>query len=235
MSKTAQADDIDELVSSVRNFVALKEPHRTRSRILLDRLVLLPEQRVQDGDAQRTPVNVGDAMELDTSAVRALPPVQSFDKAGLEATIAELEAAVTAQFDDWEPDEGESFATAAWAASAFQTPQADSGKVAQLPATKETSVTDAGAEQSHLLEAARAEREPAFAHQSTEPEPAADESRLTASVMGGMDEDALRILVAEIVQDELGGELGERITRNVRKLVRREINRVLASREMGED
>jgi len=29
--------------------------------------------------------------------------------------------------------------------------------------------------------------------------------------------------------------MGERITRNVRKLVRREINRVLASRELGQD
>jgi len=234
MSKTAQADDIDEVVSSVRNFVALKEPHRTRSRILLDRLVLLPEQRVVDDNAPKTPVNAGDAEQVDTSAVRALPPVQSFDKAGLEATIAELEAAVTAQFDDWEPDEGESFATAAWAASAFQPPQIDSGKVAQFPAAKETPAPDAGAEQSHLLEAARAEREPAFAHRHGESEPISEEGRLTASVMTGIDEDALRILVAEIVQDELGGEMGERITRNVRKLVRREINRVLASREMGE-
>ena len=234
MSKTAQADDVDQLVSSVRDFIGVKEPHRTRSRILLDRLVLLPEQRVDDGSAQKTPVNAGESQGHDASAVRALPPVQSFDKAGLEATIAELEAAVTAQFDDWEPDEGESFAEAAWAASAFQKPQVDSGKVAQFPAAKDPSPAPDGAEQSHLLEAARAEREPSFAHHSAETGPDSEENKLTSSVMAGMDEDALRILVAEIVQDELGGEMGERITRNVRKLVRREINRVLASREMGE-
>ncbi|MBC7164230.1 MAG: hypothetical protein H5U15_04435 [Roseovarius sp.] len=45
-----------------------------------------------------------------------------------------------------------------------------------------------------------------------------------------LDEEALRDLVAEIVREELMGTLGERITRNVRKLVRREINRALTSR-----
>ncbi|WP_281966729.1 hypothetical protein [Roseovarius nanhaiticus] len=47
-----------------------------------------------------------------------------------------------------------------------------------------------------------------------------------------LDEDALRDLVADIVRQELQGALGERITRNVRKLVRREIHRALASQEL---
>lgn len=47
-----------------------------------------------------------------------------------------------------------------------------------------------------------------------------------------LDEDALREMVSEIVRQELQGALGERITRNVRKLVRREIHRALASQEL---
>lgn len=47
-----------------------------------------------------------------------------------------------------------------------------------------------------------------------------------------MDEDTLRDLVAEIVRQELQGALGERITRNVRKLVRREIHRALTAQEL---
>jgi len=47
-----------------------------------------------------------------------------------------------------------------------------------------------------------------------------------------LDEEALRDLVAEIVRQELQGALGERITRNVRKLVRREIQRALAAQEL---
>ncbi|MEK6205601.1 MAG: hypothetical protein N2B02_08235, partial [Amylibacter sp.] len=45
-----------------------------------------------------------------------------------------------------------------------------------------------------------------------------------------IDEDALREIVIELVRAELQGDLGDRITRNVRKLVRREIHSALANR-----
>ncbi|QJF50617.1 hypothetical protein [Roseobacter ponti] len=47
-----------------------------------------------------------------------------------------------------------------------------------------------------------------------------------------IDEAALRLLVGDIVRSELQGELGERITRNVRRLVHREIMRALAARDL---
>ncbi|WP_243614645.1 hypothetical protein [Shimia aestuarii] len=47
-----------------------------------------------------------------------------------------------------------------------------------------------------------------------------------------LDEAVLRDMVADIVRQELQGALGERITRNVRKLVRREIHRALAAHEL---
>lgn len=47
-----------------------------------------------------------------------------------------------------------------------------------------------------------------------------------------LDEAMLRDLVSEIVRSELQGVLGERITRNVRKLVRREIHRALTAQEL---
>jgi hypothetical protein len=46
-----------------------------------------------------------------------------------------------------------------------------------------------------------------------------------------LDDAVLRDLVAGIIREELKGVLGERITRNVRKLVRREINRMLVSQD----
>lgn len=55
-----------------------------------------------------------------------------------------------------------------------------------------------------------------------------DLSDLSTSMSG---DDALRDLISEIVRQELAGDLGERITRNVRKLVRREIRQMLASDE----
>ena len=42
------------------------------------------------------------------------------------------------------------------------------------------------------------------------------------------DDEALRRVIEEVVRQELSGALGERITRNVRKLVRRELRRVLS-------
>jgi len=47
-----------------------------------------------------------------------------------------------------------------------------------------------------------------------------------------LDEEALREMISEIVRQELQGALGERITRNVRKLVRREIHRALTSQTL---
>jgi hypothetical protein len=42
-----------------------------------------------------------------------------------------------------------------------------------------------------------------------------------------LDEEALRGVINTIVREELQGELGERIARNLRKLVRRELVHVL--------
>ena len=66
-----------------------------------------------------------------------------------------------------------------------------------------------------------------------DPNPLAE---LTASNLAGqLDEEDLRDLVAEIVREELQGELGHKITRNVRKLVRREIHRALMSLDLSQD
>ncbi|MBI1219220.1 MAG: hypothetical protein GC186_11785 [Rhodobacteraceae bacterium] len=45
-----------------------------------------------------------------------------------------------------------------------------------------------------------------------------------------LDEEVLRDMIREIIRQELQGTLGERITRNVRKLVRAEINRAMAAK-----
>jgi hypothetical protein len=219
MSNIARTDEIDELVSSVRNFVAHKDQKGMKPG---ERLVLMPDQRVSEEDMARleavTHALYGDGQPkvAREDNVLILGTEQAPDKAKLEATIAELEAAVTAQSDDWEADEGEEFATSAWAASAFEKPSAslaaaqlDTVKVAAAPA-KVADTTDSDDAQKI-------------------------EDTIVADLTAGMDEAALRALVVAMVHEELGGELGEKITRNVRKLVRREIHRVLTSRELGEE
>lgn len=208
MSNTARTDEIDELMSSVRDFVAHKEQQKAKSE---ERLVLKANQLVGGGFAAPADTSFaasphdGVADEPVQSNVLILESDKIPDRAGLEATIAELEAAVTAQSDDWEPDEGEDFAQqSAWATSAFKRPTEEHAP--DIVAEPEDDVPE------ETLEAA-----------------------IVADVTAGLDEDALRALVVAMVHEELGGELGERITRNVRKLVRREINRVLTSREISED
>ncbi len=46
-----------------------------------------------------------------------------------------------------------------------------------------------------------------------------------------IDEEMLRDIVADILREEMSGALGERITRNVRKLVRREIHRAMMTQD----
>jgi hypothetical protein len=61
-----------------------------------------------------------------------------------------------------------------------------------------------------------------------------DES-IAAYLAGGtaMDDADLRAMIVDVVRQELQGEMGERITRNVRKLVRREINNALTSKSFS--
>lgn len=64
------------------------------------------------------------------------------------------------------------------------------------------------------------------------PQPDAENVDVIAADEAVLDEEMLRELVSDIVREELQGALGERITRNVRKLVRREIHRALTAQEL---
>ena len=71
----------------------------------------------------------------------------------------------------------------------------------------------------------------AFMHAQATPDEDS-QAQIFSSDEDVLDEEALRELVSDIVREELQGALGERITRNVRKLVRREIHRALAAQEL---
>ncbi|MCB1367021.1 MAG: hypothetical protein KDK00_04585 [Rhodobacteraceae bacterium] len=92
--------------------------------------------------------------------------------------------------------------------------------------------TDPGGQESERPEAAQSftpEKPAAFTDLPPEEEPST--INFTEDEDPFLDEETLRDMVSEMVRQELQGELGDRITRNVRKLVRREIQRALATRE----
>ena len=138
----------------------------------------------------------------------------SMRSATLSAKIKALEAAIAERAEKWEPDGSteEVFDSSGHAPMAWRDAAEDDKQPATIPEAED-------------LQAEETLPEP-------EPEPEAEVVDMDASDDTVMDEEALRELVAEIVRQELRGALGERITRNVRKLVRREIQRALASQAL---
>ncbi|MBO9410242.1 MULTISPECIES: hypothetical protein [unclassified Ruegeria] len=136
---------------------------------------------------------------------RVNDPVES-----LSSKIEALEAAIAKTEDQWEPDgegqdayAGTMTQSLSWQAEADE----DEADAADAPLVSETKATFI--------------RDPKVTAQ-------ADPVQDVKSERTPLDEDALRDLIAQVVREELQGVLGERITRNVRKLVRREIYRALA-------
>ncbi len=192
----SKGDEIDELVSSVRNFVAHKDSHRMATPTPAERLVLTADTRLSDEQVKA----IDAEWEAELRALEAAGIVAP-GKA-LELSIAELEAAVAKLPDDWEPEKQ---------VLTLDQPVVEEPEVPAQAVEEKAESPDAPFDMAAL-------------------------ESLIASKMGTLiDQDALRALVAKTVHEELSGELGERITRNVRKLVRREINRVMTSRDLTGD
>ncbi|MGH1329756.1 MAG: hypothetical protein ACRBBK_02650 [Paracoccaceae bacterium] len=148
----------------------------------------------------------------------------------LEDRIADLEAAVGAQSDEWEPDGSEEETSAAPTATILQYSQSgfSAGAAGLSAAFEDANFDDPNAEPVQIEGASFDAND--FGD---------DEDDLDGFVAGSaavsedaiLDEAALRELVGMIVREELQGALGERITRNVRRLVRREVQRALSLRE----
>lgn len=154
--------------------------------------------------------------ERKSSALRGVPEYRGPDASSetaqsLSAKIAVLEEVIARTDDQWEPD----------GAGRDDYAGTEPPAMAWEDAAEDTAPQD---------EATAAPEATLFAGQS------APRSEAAADVFSGdedvLDEEALRDLVSDIVRQELQGALGERITRNVRKLVRREIHRALAAQEL---
>ncbi len=169
------------------------------------------------------------------------------DWSALEATIAELEAAVTRQKGDWEPDGSEDMPEMDWSQPMSsrlhlmpdQMDTAAEAEVVDEPAAAEVAFTHARtAAAPEPTQSLSADEELDQYHDDLAQDPEDEDNELFDAELsaflngdGVIDEATLRAMVADIIREELQGPLGERITRNVRKLVRREIYRVLASHQ----
>lgn len=135
------------------------------------------------------------------------------DMRPLGEKIAALEEVIAQTDDQWEPDDPGSDDYAGTNVETLEWEDAE--------ASAEAESTDPAPEFVHRD----------FGEHETDAK-ALEDTAETSGEETMLDEQALRELVAEIVREELQGVLGERITRNVRKLVRREIHRALAVQEL---
>jgi len=181
------------------------------------------------------------------SADTGVPSATPAGRSQLVATIAELEAAVSKDTHDFEPDGSE------------QTHQAIEWPDSNGRHDMDTSAMDVA----ETIEAEQAVQEMRlsaipFPRSAADPSASAgptgasdnttnadvrdDDNALESDELDDdlddlmaskymLDEEALREMISAVVREELTGPLGERITRNVRKLVRREIYRILSSQE----
>lgn len=151
---------------------------------------------------------------VDDAATPAATPRPDPVSWSLEEQIAELEAAV-GSVGDWEPDGSED-------------------KDEQTPrhiVFQHRSPKAASAEAAPLREEGMRTEALAAPDLYDEDDPAASGGFDIGADDRLPDADALRDMVAEIVRAELQSDLGQRVTRNIRKLVRREIRRALAARD----
>lgn len=195
---------------------------------------VINDEAVDDGPIQLT------EMVWQPQEPQAEAPAAKSDRSELVATIAELEAAVSRSSSEYEPDGSEVMGeTIAWPGTNDRAqPDAEEAQtVAPDAASGDDEGLDAGS-----VDAIEPQDSP-FAFPTQDDDDTADSDAAHADddaddldglldvCTGAIDEDALREMVSEIVREELTGPMGERITRNVRKLVRREIYRILSSQE----
>lgn len=153
--------------------------------------------------------------------------------ATMKATIAELEAAICDQEDDYEPDEGEPEpSTPLWFQSYAKAEQElyAGRSVPPIHAELRSEIKVGSSLQPAEMSGSEALDEVAESPTETAGRNLAEIPDNSVAI----DEEALRELVIGMVRSELQGALGERITRNVRKLVRREIYRVMSEQGLIE-
>lgn len=256
MSKPVTNVEIEDVLSSIRRLVSNGQTERALEAsddwadAAADRLVLTPSLRV-DGTRHETagakieaePIVEPETFdqpdcaasevtepEGDHSETEEQDDLPSDTPSGLGTQAAEFEALVAGRDDQWEPDGASGDDYAGGPVSALNWQESEEGPEEEGPsADPDWAEADDQTSERHAQNwQDEDEAHVAAAHQP-DAEHAEPETRFLDDAV--LDEDALRDLVAEIVRQELQGALGERITRNVRKLVRREIHRALTSQE----
>lgn len=175
---------------------------------------LAPIGEVSEPDAADLPSDVTENMLRQDVETDGIETDDDFDAALNEAIQASV---TTAVFDELAPDR----------------PFADTSEPELEPEPVTETAHEAASipDDDHLSHANEDDPADADPQDRIEDSAGAVESAVPGSILLS-DENAMREMVGRMIREELQGELGERITRNVRKLVRREVKRALDSRDL---
>tara|TARA_R110002124_G_scaffold140648_2_gene305084 strand:- start:463 stop:1452 length:990 start_codon:yes stop_codon:yes gene_type:complete len=255
-------------LTQVEEAPVMTGPHLPRPRARGEPAADVPVETPVETPVGAQGKETGEMARDDASADLNLPE-PDFGK--LEATIAELEAAVSASGDTWEAESGPveetprpsnvtdlygrlSFGHRVAAAEGAQTGEPGPGAAGADAVQALTTDEVAPEAQPEISEASAGTVAPEEsdsdadaspeASAARDPSPEAESPTDDAPILAAdtyvddvtefedtiLDEDALRAVIAQIVREELHGQLGERITQQVRKLVRSEIAKALDGR-----
>lgn len=240
--------EIEDVLSSIRRLVsdgnrpmfrATPRPYaREAEKLILTPALRVPTPDAGAGDSRPAPtlhLSLADSVPVEA----ARPPLGS--------VVTAIAAAVPRQVTGWEPETGDpadplapADAARAWADDLATSWTATPPASARNAPTAQDAETTAPLWQDESVEDDEWEAQPAdpanpfppFEAEtlSARPQGPQADTAQAAEALPVLDTAALSEMIREILREELRGPLGERITGNLRKLIRAEIARALALR-----
>jgi hypothetical protein len=239
MSEPMTSGEIEDVLSSIRKLVSedLRPAPRVPARTAQpepDKLILTPALRVVEGSAEAEATLAADAPEPNR-------------RLRLDSVVFSFAAQVNPPTDGWESETGDATVTRlvrsppqvepAAAAEAFPdvTAEDDTGEGRGITDAEIIDAVPAGG--LHFAWQARraglGDDDAPVAQGDPEVQVRQGSDDAPEAPMADLDVDALADIVRDILREELQGALGERMTRNIRKMVRAEVARVLATKDLA--
>lgn len=254
MSEPMSSGEIEDVLSSIRKLVSEDLRPQARAQVQVpvpprvvppeaDKLLLTPALRVVEGNAEAEA----------TLAASDAPGAEPTRRLRLDTVVSSFAAQVSPPAEGWEAETGDATVT-----RLVRPPPQVADRAPPIEAFPDAAAADDVGES--VTEAEIVDAAPTgglhFAWQARRAglgdddvgEPEAEQPLPEADVRQGTDDapddtpeapmpdidaDALAELVRDILRDELQGALGLRMTRNIRKLVRAEVARILATKDLA--
>ena len=255
MSEPMTSGEIEDVLSSIRKLVSedLRPQPRVAASLMAQasvpdagKLLLTPALRVVEGTAEaEATLAAAETSAADTSDAEPTRRLR------LDTVVAAFAARVSPPADGWEAETGDATVT-----RLVRTPVLVLDRQAPVEPFPDATAEDDTAEGLGVTEAEIVDAVPTgrlhFAWQAGRADPGdddglellADEPLPEAEVLQGaedapeapmldLDSDALADMVRDILREELQGALGERMTRNIRRMVRAEVARILTTKDLA--